>query len=161
MVNDKLLMSPVPGMSLTTGPSSRPWEQAPKLTNLSEVVDHYAERLSEGAVIESIMMGLKEDVPVYELAEALTKIEMMNGIHSPDTAVLVTPVVVELIITLAELNDVGFVITKEDRDQMTTVDEDIVKSAISEVTAANKMRKTDEEPVVEQPKGLMSRGNKE
>jgi hypothetical protein len=161
VVKDKLLMSPVPGMSLTTEPSSRPWEQAPKLTKLSEVVDHYAERLSDGAVIESIMLGLKEDVPVYELAEALTKIEMMNGMHSPDTAVLVTPVVVELIITLAELNDVGFVITKEDRDQMTTVDESIVKSAISEVTAANKMRKTDEEPVVEQKKGLMSRGNKE
>ena len=150
MVKDKLLMSPVPGMSLTTEPSSRPWEQAPKLT-----------KLSEGAVIESIMLGLKEDVPVYELAEALTKIEMMNGMHSPDTAVLVTPVVVELIITLAELNDVGFVITKEDQDQMTAVDESIVKSAIAEVTAANKMRKTEEEPVVEQKKGLMSRGNKE
>ncbi len=160
MVNDKLLMAPVPGMSLTTEPNSRPWEQPPQLTKLSEVVNHYAERLSEGAVVDSIMQALKEDVPVYELSEGLTKIEMMNGVHSPDTAVLVTPVVVELIVALAELNDVGYIMTAADKVQMTKVDEGIVKSAIGEVIKANKTRKTDEEPVMEKKNGLMSRGNK-
>ena len=161
MVNDKLLMSPVPGMSLTTEPASRPWEQPPKLTKLSEVVNHYSEKLTDPAIVDSIMQAMKADVPVYDLAQALTKIEMMNGVHSPDTAVMVTPVVVELVVTLAELNDVGYVMTAEDKVQMTTVDKDLVKAAIEEVTKANEMRKNNEEPAMEQKKGLMSKGNKE
>ena len=160
MVNDKLLMSPVPGMSLTTEPGSRPWEQPPQLTKLSEVVDYYSNKFTDPEIVESVMQGLKADIPVYELAQSLTQIEMMNGIHSPDTAVLVTPVVVELIVTLADLNDVGYVKTSEDKVEMTTIDKDLVKSAIKEVSEADKMRKA-EEPTEEPKKGLMSRGNKE
>lgn len=161
MAADKLLMAPVPGMSLTTEPGSRPWEQPPKLTKLSEVVDHYAGKFTDPQIVNAVMDGLKQDIPVYELAQSLTKIELMNGVHSPDTAVLVAPVVAELIITLADLNDVGYVITTEDKQQMTTVDKDIVKSAIVEVTKANEASKTEEEPVALPKKGLMSKGNKE
>jgi len=83
----------------------------------------------------------------------------MNGMHSVDTGILATPVIVELMITLADLNDVGYVITQEDKKQMSKVDEKIVKKAIKEVSAAEKER-ISEEPAAPEPKGLMAKGVK-
>ena len=160
MVKDKLLVAPIPGMSLTTEPGSRPWEQPPQLVKVSEVVAHYADRLTEPKVVDSILDALRNDVPVYEMTMGLVKYEMMNGIHSPDTGMLAAPVIVEMIITLAELNDVGYVITAKDKEQMTKVDEAVVKKAIAEVSDAEKMRMKEEEPVVVEQKGLMAKGAK-
>ena len=159
MVKDKLMLAPVPGMSLTTEPGSRPWEQPPQLNKLSEVVEYYSDKMTDPQIIDSILGALKNDVPVYELATSLTKYETMNGIHSVDTGILATPVIVELMTTLADLNDVGYVITKEDKQQMSKIDEKIVKKAIKEVSTAEKERLS-EEPAAPEPKGLMAKGVK-
>ena len=159
MVKDKLLMSPVPGMSLTTEPGSRPWEQPPRFVKLSEVVQHYADRLTDPALVDSLLNALRNDVPIEELVNGMTKYEIMQGTHSVDTAILVSPVVIELVITLAELNDVGYVITTEDKKQMNKVDEKLVKKAIKEVGDAEKQR-ISEEPAMPEPKGLMAKGVK-
>lgn len=159
MVKDKLLMQPVPGMSLTTEPGSRPWEQPPQLVKLSEVVEYYSDKLTDPEVVDSVLDAMRNDVPVYELTSGLTKYETMNGTHSVDTAILATPVIVEMLTTLAELNDVGYVITKEDKQQMTKIDDKIVRRAIKEVSDAEKERMT-EKPVVPEKKGLMAKGVK-
>lgn len=157
MVN-KLLNAPIPGMSLTVEPGSRPWEQPPKYSNLSDVVQYYADKISEPKIIDSILGVLKQDFPAYELAKGLTAHEAMVGIHSVDVANLVTPVVVELIITLAELNDVGYVMTAEDKKQMGKVDEDLIKEALSEVKDAATEKISSEGGV--KKAGLMAKGEK-
>lgn len=154
MVESSLLTVPVPGMSLTTEPGSRPWENPPQLVKISEVVAHYADKFTEPALIDSLLEALKQDAPVVDIVNGLMKYSVMQGIHSVDTMMIVSPVVVEMVKTIAELNDVGYVLTSEDKNNRGKVDDKIAKQAIAEVKASQKAM------IEEKPKrlGLMAKG---
>lgn len=157
MQNKHLLEAPIPGMSLTKEPGSRPWENPPQLTELYEVVDYYTERLTNPELVESLLDAFSKDAPIYETTKGLINMSVMQGVHSIDTGMLVVPVVVEMLITLAELNGVGYIIEQADKDRMTSVDPKTAKKAIEEVKQAEMQRQ--EEPVETPPKkGLMARG---
>jgi len=154
MVESSLLTVPIPGMSLTTEPGSRPWESPPQLVKISEVVSYYADKFTEPALIDSLLEALRQNAPVVDVVNGLMKYSVMQGIHSVDTMMIVSPVVVEMVKTIAELNDVGYVLTAEDKDSMGKVDDKVAKRAIAEVKAAQK------EMIEEKPKrsGLMAKG---
>lgn len=157
MQNKHLLDSPIPGMSLTKEPGSRPWESPPQLTELYEVVDYYTERLTDPELVDSLLDAFSKDAPIYETTKGLINTSVMRGVHSVDTGMLVLPVVVEMLITLAELNDVGYIIEQADKDRMTSVDPMTAKKAIEEVKQAEMQRQ--EEPAQSpMKKGLMARG---
>ncbi len=158
MAKTNLLTAPVPGMSLTTSPGARPWESPPQLTKLSEVVDYYTDRFTDPEIVDSVLEAIRNDAPLYEMTKGLVNGGVMKGIHSIDTGMLVVPVVVEMMKTLAELNDVGYVIEQADKDKMMSVDKRVAKAAINEVKMAEQGRI--EEPMEEpMPKGLMARGD--
>jgi hypothetical protein len=66
----------------------------------------------------------------------------------------VTPIIVEIIKTLADLNDVTYIVTAEEAGKENTVSPLIIKQLIEE--AKNKVEKSPE-AVVER-KGLMAKG---
>jgi hypothetical protein len=156
MAKPNLLTAPIPGMSLTTEPGSRPWEQPPQLVKLAEVVDFYTDKFTNPELIDSILDMARNDFPLYDLAKGVVKTNAMKGIHSIDTGILVVPVVVEMMKTLAELNDVGYVIERKDKDKAMSVDRKVAEAAIKAVKTAEQQRI--EEVPEETPKGLMSRG---
>ena len=157
MAKPNLLQAPVPGMSLTSEPGGRPWEKPPQLNKLSEVVDYYTEKLIDPETVDSMLDAIRNDAPLYEMTKGLVNVGVMQGIHSVDTGMLVVPVVVEMLKTLAELNDVGYVIEQADKDKMASVDKRVAEAAIKEVKTAEQQRT--ETPVEEpMPKGLMARG---
>jgi len=82
------------------------------------------------------------------------KMGLMKGYHTVDTGFLVTPIIVEIIKTLAELNDVPYKMTAEELAKENTVSPSIIKELIEE--AKNKVEKNPE-AIVER-KGLMARG---
>jgi hypothetical protein len=157
MAKPNLLLAPIPGMSLTTEPGARPWEQPPQLVKLAEVVDFYTEKFTNPEFIDDMLEAIKNDAPLYETARGLILMNAMKGIHSIDTAMLVMPVVVEMMKTIAELNDVGYVIEQADKEKMTSVDRRAAEAAIKQVKETEQQRT--EEPEEElMPKGLMARG---
>ena len=157
MAKTNLLQAPIPGMSLTTEPGARPWESPPQLSKLSEVVDYYTERFTEPELVDSMIDTIRNDAPLYEMTRGIVNTGVMKGIHSIDTGMLVVPVVVEMLKTLAELNDIGYVIEQADKEKMTSVDKSIAEAAIKQVKEAEQQRT--EEPEEElMPKGLMARG---
>jgi predicted DNA-binding protein (UPF0251 family) len=78
----------------------------------------------------------------------------MKGYHTVDTGFLVTPIIVEIIKTLADLNDVTYTVTAEEAGKKNTVNPAIIKQLIDE--AKKKVEKSPE-AVVER-KGLMAKG---
>lgn len=158
MAKTNLLQAPIPGMSLTVEPGSRPWEKPPQLVKLSEVVNYYTDKFTDPEVVDSMLEAIRNDAPLYEMTRGIVNYAVMKGIHSVDTGMLVIPVVVEMLKTLAELNDIGYVIEQADKDKMTSVDKRVAEAAIKEVKMAEQSRgetPTEEEPM---PKGLMARG---
>lgn len=160
MKNKDFISAPIPGMSLTTEPGARPWEQPPQLNTIAEVVDFYTEKLSEPEVIYAMLQVVKSNIPILELTKSLTTTHIMKGIHSVDTGMLVQPVIVEMLKTLAELNDIGYVITRKDMEKGMSIDKNIVKEAIEEVRTAGEISMNEGDMEEEKPRGLMARGER-
>jgi hypothetical protein len=126
------------------------------MTKVSEVVNFYSERLSNPDLMYSILDAVKKGIPIHDIALSMAKVSVMNGKHTVDTGMIVSPVITEMIKAVADLNDVGYVLTQEDTESTTTVSKALATEAIREVKASAKEVKEEE-----QKTGLMSRGKKD
>ena len=154
MVNNPYLTAPIPGMSLVSEPGSYPWEQPPQFVTLDEVAQMYSEKMNDVEAIQELMGLLEKNIPVVSIVNAMVKMGLMKGYHTVDTGFLVTPIIVEIIKTLAELNDVPYSMTAEDVGKEGMVSASVIKELIEE--AKNKTEKNPEAKV--ERKGLMAKG---
>ena len=148
------LTAPIPGQSLTVEPGSVPWEQPPQFVTLDEVATFYSDKMNDAEAIHELLGLLKRNIPIVSIVNGMMKMGLMKGYHTVDTGFLVTPIIVEIIKTLAELNDVPYKMTAEELAKENTVSPSIIKELIEE--AKNKIEKNPE-AIVER-KGLMARG---
>lgn len=151
------LNAPIPGQSLTLEPGSVPWEQPPQYTTLAEVVKFYTEKIDDPDLILELLDLLKRDIPILTIVNTLTKSSLMYGYHTVDVGFLVTPILVEMIKTIAELNDVPYIVSTEDRNKKERIDPRAIKELIDEMkktVTANPETVVNKEPA----KGLMARG---
>jgi len=154
VANDILLSAPIPGQSLTVEPGSVPWEQPPQYVTIDDVASFYSDKLDNPEAIFQLMSLLEDGIPILTVVNTMVKTSIMNGYHTVDTGFLVTPIIVEIIKTLADLNDVTYTVTAEDAAKENTVNPEIIKQLIKE--AKNKVEKSPE-AIVER-KGLMAKG---
>lgn len=154
MANDIFLNAPIPGQSLTVEPGSVPWEQPPQYVTVDDVASFYSDKLDNPEAIFELMSLLEKKVPILTIVNTMVKASIMKGYHTVDTGFLVTPIIVEIIKTLADLNDVPYTISAEDAAKENSVSPAIIKQLIEE--AKKKVEKSPE-AVVER-KGLMAKG---
>jgi len=154
MTDDILLSAPIPGQSLTVEPGSVPWEQPPQYVTIDDVASFYSDKLDNPEAIFQLMSLLEDGIPILTVVNTMVKSSIMKGYHTVDTGFLVTPIIVEIIKTLADLNDVPYTVTAEDAAKENTVNPEIIKQLIKE--AKNKVEKSPE-AIVER-KGLMAKG---
>jgi hypothetical protein len=152
--NSMFLDAPIPGMSLTVEPGSVPWEQPPQYVTVDDVASFYSEKLDNPEAIFELMSLLEKGTPILTIVNTMVKASIMKGYHTVDTGFLVTPIIVEIIKTLADLNDVTYKVTAEDVAKERTVSPAIIKQLINE---AKKKVENSPEAVVER-KGLMAKG---
>lgn len=129
---NQLPLKAIPGMSLTSEPGGRPWEQPPQYVELDDVVSHYVEKMTEGEAVDGLLEAMRNDVPLVDISNALIKMGVMKGIHSIDVGFLVIPILVELLQTLGDMNDVGYIIEREDYINATEVDEEEAKKVLAQ-----------------------------
>ena len=93
---------PIPGMGMTFEVGSRPWQTPPELTTVEQATDYYVERMNtdafKGQLVDVIEMG----VPLATLANTIQLASVMEGIHSVDVGIVMIPIIVELLITIAD-----------------------------------------------------------
>ena len=154
MANEIFLNAPIPGQSLTVEPGSVPWEQPPQYVTVDDVASFYSDKLDNPEAIFELMSLLEKKVPILTIVNTMVKASIMKGYHTVDTGFLVTPIIVEIIKTLADLNDVPYTVTAEDAAKENSVSPAIIKQLIEE--AKKKVEKSPE-AVVER-KGLMAKG---
>tara|TARA_B100001115_G_C15614045_1_gene294433 strand:- start:196 stop:654 length:459 start_codon:yes stop_codon:yes gene_type:complete len=89
-------------MGMTFEVGSRPWQTPPELTTVEQATDYYVERMNtdafKGQLIDVIEMG----VPLATLANTIQLASVMEGVHSVDVGILMIPIIVELLITIAD-----------------------------------------------------------
>ena len=111
--------APIPGQSLTTPPKARAYERPPELSNVTEVMDFYINRLGDQSVIDDLFVALDNGFPLSTLVDSITANGVMEGKHSIDISMLVSPVIHEYIRVAAKAGGVSvkeFPTTKQDAD---------------------------------------------
>ena len=98
--------APIPGSSLTTELGSRPWEQPPQYADLNDVVDYYLENLFSSEGVDLIVSAAETGSSAIDIAEQLTMAGAQNGLHTVDVGVLVAPILIEGVKTVANFTDV-------------------------------------------------------
>ena len=154
---------PIPGMGMTFEVGSRPWQTPPELTTVEEATDYYAERMNtdafKGQLVDVIEMG----VPLATLANTIQLASVMEGVHSVDVGMLMIPIIVELLITIADSQGAKYQTGMEGMEnERPTAPNRIISDMMKE-----KSIKEDDMPIEEpqmemeeeqpQPMGLMAR----
>jgi hypothetical protein len=147
--------APIPGMSLTTEPGNRPWENPPNLVSVEDAMEFYTKRiLGTPENHDQVLDLIESSLPIRNIANILMKTSVMEGYHTIDVGILVLPVVEELLMSIADIHDVTYVETIDDVFKENTTSRRQARLAVQE------MQKSKATPVVktiEQPKGLMAK----
>jgi len=156
-----LMDGPIPGQSLTTEIGSRPWQQPSKLNTVEEALEHYATKITDPQINDSLLDALEMGTPVSSIAEIVVQSGAMEGIHTIDVSILVLPVIMELIAYVADEAEIDYNMGTEE-----SIDQDIVpegKIAIVMQKLKNKKPELKENEPVEMAEesppvsGLMAR----
>lgn len=153
------LEGPIPGMSLTTEPGNRPWENPPMIVDVDKAIDYYRERLLNKENHDAVLDILERGVPVRTFANILQTGAVMKNIHTLDVGFLVMPVIEELTMLVADAYEVNYVISREDSAKKVGVSRRQARLAVRD--ANERLKSVKETPMVEeeQPvmRGLMAR----
>lgn len=101
--------APIPGMSLTAELGSRPWQSSPMHSTVDEAIQYYMDRMTSEDFMDQLIDVLEMGVSAVDIANTMQLSSVMEGIHNVDVGVLVSPVIVEMIMFIAESADVDYV----------------------------------------------------
>lgn len=157
-----LFDGPIPGQSLTAELGARPWQSPPRFNTVDQVINYYIQKLNDEAVAMQLITVLEaEEFSVADLAHVIQLNGIMEGVHSIDVGVLVTPVIMEFIMFMADAEGIDYDTGLEEENE--ALSEAAVSRALTRFRkeARDNEKAEPEAPEVEaeeEPaKGLMSR----
>jgi len=154
---------PVPGMGMTHELGARPWQQPAQYTTIDDVAQLYVAQMQDESFKEQALNLLETKMPVTMIANAMQTTNVMNGVHSIDTGILALPIIMEMIMFIAESDGVDY-ISGTERDIEAEIEDSSIQAAIQKVEDEDTMT-GNEQPIMEEqqmaedamPTGLMAR----
>jgi len=148
-----------PGISWTAPEKSRPWQQPQQLVNIGDVIHRYMDNFSNPEVMSNAIDVVETKVPLSVMAQSIMLNHVSEGVHTLDMGILVMPVIIELLITFAELNNVEYIVFPDEIEKQNIIPIGVAKLAMKK--ALESMEKTVEQVQETKPAGLMARKQKE
>lgn len=155
-VDPEYLDGPIPGMSLTSEPGARPWENPPIYVTVEDVVAFYTEQILDTEAEDFILLTLGKGISVEAAAQHLISSGAMNGVHTMDVGFLVNPVVRELLMYVADSAGITYVESYDKLDKEKRIPRKLAKQIVDEIFAEELKAKEDTE-TEQEPTGLMAR----
>ena len=147
-MQEPLLDAPIAGQSLTAELGGRPWQQPPQYATVEQAIQYHVPRLINPEVLDDIMNVIETGIPLTVIAQSLQGGAVMQGKHSVDVGIPITPVLMETLAYLAEEQGVEY-------NMGTELQTDDTPSESAIALALKKLRKEREKlgetPVVEEP----------
>lgn len=161
--------APIPGMSLTAEPKSRPWRRPYQVSTVDDAVMLYAPMFESPEFGVLLAEQAENGIPLSSIANIFITASVMEGKHSIDVGILIAPILIELMISIVEELGVKPVIgtepelyAEDNQDNTLELIRRAMKQAKSETGTTKEQ--TMEEPAIEesmqeQPpaRGLMAR----
>ncbi len=159
--------APIPGMSLTAELGARPWQSPAQYPTVDAAIQYYMDRMTSEQFMDQLIDVVEMGIPVTDIANIIQTSSVMEGIHSVDVGVLVSPVIMEMIMFIAESADVEYVTGLDEPTEgqisktkmakiMQELEQEMGNIEEPENTEAAKVEQADGEEQ-EEPKGLMAR----
>jgi len=158
-VDQVSLSRPIPGQSLTHELRARPWQNPPQFSTVEESMDWYLERFDNPELVQEMLSIIEMGIPLSTIANSMQLGAVLQGVHSIDVGVLITPIIIEILRTLAEKTDTNYVMGDEPEDTDRPSDA-VMESAVNKVKSMPIEDKVEEEEIEEddeEPMGLMAR----
>jgi hypothetical protein len=109
MEREAQIDAPIPGMSLTAPMGGRPWLKPPQYATVEDALEeYYLPKITDKEFVPELMTIIELGVPLTTIANSFQLAAVMEGKHTIDVGILMLPVLVELMMTLAEANDVEY-----------------------------------------------------
>lgn len=161
--NAPLLDGPIPGQNLTAELGARPWQTPPQFTTVEDALEYYIPRLQSDEVTGPLLDVLEMGVPVTTIANTMQLASVMEGKHSVDVGMLILPVLMEMIMLIADTAGIEYE-TGLQKDR-TKVRGSLVNKALNRLQSEEgmeeeqplEMEEAQEEIMPEVTGGLMSR----
>jgi hypothetical protein len=156
---------PIPGMGMTHEVGARPWQTPPSLVTVEEATDYYVERMGSDAFKAQLIDVMEMGVPLTTLANTIQLASVMEGIHTVDVGMLMIPIIIEIMITIADSANVKYQTGMEGMEnQRPTIANRIISDIMKEknvkqedIPMDNEEEMIQEEQPQQEPMGLMSR----
>lgn len=149
-----------PGISWTAPEKSRPWQQPPQYTDIMDVANSYIIAFSSENAMDNLLDALETKVPISVIAQSVMLNGVSEGRHTMDAGLLVMPVIMEMMLSIAMLNGIKTVMYPDDYDKDSTVSNRTARLAVEK--AMKKIEAAAEPAKEEKPVGgLMARKQKE
>lgn len=138
--NEPKIDGPIPGQSLTAEPKSRPWRRPYQFATIDEAVEFYMPQFADDTFVTLLTEQIENGIPLTSIAEILTTANVMEGRHSIDVAVLVSPVLIEAMQFVAETAGIEPVIGTESELYNTVGrDSELVRRAVNKLPKEDNM----------------------
>jgi len=157
--------APIPGESLTAELGSRPWQSPPQYAKVEDVMSFYIEKITEPKASSKLVVTLDNDIPISVIVNSLMLSSVMEGIHTIDVGIIVTPFLIEMCEHLANEAGIEYTTGLEEEEDDSILDTIAAKNAMkkfkeqTEDTESSQEIKEDTLPVDSKPesKGLMAK----
>ena len=93
VTEQNFMEGPIPGQSLTDTPGNYPWEKPPQMADVGDVAEYYLKKLGDPEVLDDLSVIFDNNAPLAPFVKTLMTTGVMNGLHTVDASVLVSPVV--------------------------------------------------------------------
>jgi len=156
-----LLDAPIPGMSLTHELGARPWQSPAQFTTVDETINFYMDRMATEEYMEQAIEVMEMGVPVTTIANTMQMAGVMEGKHSIDVGMLVIPLIMEMLMLIAENAGIEYDDGLSDDKPTKTSDArlDMIRREMKERIddVEEQEPEVEAELMAEEPKGLMAR----
>ena len=167
VINEPTFDAPIPGMSLTHELGARPWQQPAQFPSVDEAIEYYMSRMTSEEFIDQLIDIMEMGEPITVIANTIQLSGVMEGKHTVDVGMLITPLLVELMMMLAESADIEYTSGLDDPDKNKTRKSLLTKYSLqyekelrnidTKAIAEDETEVAIEEEQEEMPTGLMSR----
>lgn len=158
------LDAPIPGQSLTAPLGERPWQNPPRYSTVEQAIQFYLPRLTSERQGAQLMDLLEMGIPVDTVVDTIQLGGVMEGVHSVDVGILVSPILAEAVEQMAIAAGVDYVLEGKETNDDAPTDSEIalaMRDAAKEtgMTLSKETTEETETPMEEtpEPTGLMAR----
>jgi hypothetical protein len=157
--------APIPGMSLVHELGARPWQTPAQYTTVDEAIEYYMSRMTSEDFMLQVVDVLEMGVPVTVVVNTIQLANVMEGIHSIDVGMLVSPLLMELIMMIGDSAGIEYRTGMDDPDEGKTkptfyakyLNEYTKKLQETPLDELVEEEREKEEEIKEEPAGLMAR----